>query len=52
VFGGELLLELVDGDLEVHGLRIKVDAKKGSAGVRIQAEMQVLRLRADALRSG
>jgi hypothetical protein len=23
VLGGELLFELVDGDLEVHGLRIK-----------------------------
>jgi hypothetical protein len=27
VFGGELLFELVDGDLEVHGLRIKGRAR-------------------------
>ena len=35
VVGGELLLELVDGDFEVHGLRIKGGAS-GEADQRCQ----------------
>jgi hypothetical protein len=33
VFGGELLFELVDGDLEVHELKIKGRAR--GAGARV-----------------
>jgi hypothetical protein len=52
VLGGELLLELVDGDLKVHGLRIKGSAPSRGVGLSGHELSSIVRDLPDANASG
>jgi hypothetical protein len=52
VLGGELLFELVDGDLKFHGLRIKGSAPRRGVGVSGHELSSIVRDLPDANASG